>query len=251
MPGKRNPDLPRCGAKNSRGKPCRRYPVGGAGTRCKFHGGLSLRGPLQPSWNDGRFSKWKIMETARQLDLLEPDERMFDLAHDISLIDAWIGLRLKPDIEDGFGATGKELRAAFSAVETAATKEPELLPAAINTLRSILQRRDRGDRGMSELKEWERFRTELVDRERKYRLEKAAMIRPAELSGMLVAIAAIVGELSHVESKKFLVDRLEALFAEYQDAWGLPGRRSESPQGSAQRRIPAAETDDQTADALP
>ena len=46
----------RCGAKNRNGNPCQKWPLNGR-TRCKNHGGKSLRGVASPSFKNGRYSK--------------------------------------------------------------------------------------------------------------------------------------------------------------------------------------------------
>ena len=47
-----------CGAKTRSGSSCKNAPlVGGAGQRCKFHGGMSLSGVNHPNWKHGRCTK--------------------------------------------------------------------------------------------------------------------------------------------------------------------------------------------------
>ena len=47
-----------CGARTRSGTPCKNASlIGGAGHRCKFHGGMSLAGVRHPNWKDGRCTK--------------------------------------------------------------------------------------------------------------------------------------------------------------------------------------------------
>ena len=47
-----------CGAKTRLGSPCRNPPlIGGAGQKCKFHGGMSLTGAAHPNWRHGKCTK--------------------------------------------------------------------------------------------------------------------------------------------------------------------------------------------------
>jgi hypothetical protein len=48
----------KCGASTRSGAPCKNAPlIGGAGQRCKFHGGMSLSGNRHPNWKHGRCTK--------------------------------------------------------------------------------------------------------------------------------------------------------------------------------------------------
>jgi hypothetical protein len=47
-----------CGAKTRSGGQCKKAPlIGGAGQRCKFHGGMSLTGVRHPNWKHGKCTK--------------------------------------------------------------------------------------------------------------------------------------------------------------------------------------------------
>jgi len=47
-----------CGARTRSGMTCKNAPLlGGAGQRCKFHGGMSLTGAAHPNWKHGRCTK--------------------------------------------------------------------------------------------------------------------------------------------------------------------------------------------------
>nr|WP_304610402.1 HGGxSTG domain-containing protein [Polynucleobacter sp. 31A-FELB] len=40
------------------GTPCKNAPlIGGAGQKCKFHGGMSLMGARHPNWRHGKCTK--------------------------------------------------------------------------------------------------------------------------------------------------------------------------------------------------
>lgn len=47
-----------CGARTRSGAPCKNAPlIGGAGQRCKFHGGMSLVDIKHPNWKHGKCTK--------------------------------------------------------------------------------------------------------------------------------------------------------------------------------------------------
>lgn len=49
------PDDRKCGAKNRRGEPCRKWTMKGR-TRCRNHGGASRTGMMHPNFRHGWFS---------------------------------------------------------------------------------------------------------------------------------------------------------------------------------------------------
>jgi hypothetical protein len=54
----------RCGAKNRRGEPCRKWTMSGR-TRCCNHGGASPRGTEHPNYQHGWYSSDPISRTMR------------------------------------------------------------------------------------------------------------------------------------------------------------------------------------------
>lgn len=62
----------RCGARTPRG-PCQRYPAKGR-TRCRLHGGASLRGPAHPRFVDGMSRGRRLLHPTGLVHELTPDE---------------------------------------------------------------------------------------------------------------------------------------------------------------------------------
>ena len=52
-----------CGAKTRAGTPCKKYAMTNGSTKCRKHGGASLRGPENPQYVHGRRSKAYLENT--------------------------------------------------------------------------------------------------------------------------------------------------------------------------------------------
>lgn len=76
-----------CGAKSRAGTPCQQRPLTGR-TRCRLHGGKSLRGIASPSFKDGRHSRFlpKRLIDRYAAGLDDPD--LLELRPEIALLDA-------------------------------------------------------------------------------------------------------------------------------------------------------------------
>lgn len=64
------PEDRRCGARNRRGKPCRKWTMRGR-TRCRNHGGASLNGSLSPHYRHGWYSEEPFHRMMRQTILVQ------------------------------------------------------------------------------------------------------------------------------------------------------------------------------------
>lgn len=65
-----------CGAKNRQGNPCKRSPAKGS-TRCKLHGGASLKGTESGSYKHGLYSKYagdSLREVLSELEDVSSEE---------------------------------------------------------------------------------------------------------------------------------------------------------------------------------
>ena len=64
-----------CGARTRSGTPCKNASlIGGAGHRCKYHGGMSLSGASHPNWKHGwctKESRQRSVETTARIRFLE------------------------------------------------------------------------------------------------------------------------------------------------------------------------------------
>src|SRR5205807_10211401 len=65
---------PRCNAKNRRGVQCKNPSIAPT-TKCRFHGGLSLRGMAAPQYKNGMHSKYlpKHLKEDYEAALADPD----------------------------------------------------------------------------------------------------------------------------------------------------------------------------------
>ena len=86
-------DLPQrhlCGAKTRDGSPCEAYPITGR-TRCKLHGGASLRGIDHPSFRGRGYSKDIPQRYLERLVASQEDPGLAGMRQELGLLDARLG----------------------------------------------------------------------------------------------------------------------------------------------------------------
>lgn len=84
-------DQKKCGAKTRNGSPCQRSPAKGS-TRCKLHGGASLKGTDSPTYKHGLYSKFageSLKDVLIELDGVSSDE-LIQPEQEIKLMSALI-----------------------------------------------------------------------------------------------------------------------------------------------------------------
>jgi len=92
-----------CGAKTRNGNPCQRRPAKGS-SRCKLHGGASLKGVDSPTYKHGLYSKYageSLKKVLSDLENVSSDE-LINPENEIRLMQALIisAESLKSDIPD-------------------------------------------------------------------------------------------------------------------------------------------------------
>lgn len=148
----------KCGAKSRTrgGAPCRAWAVRGR-TRCRMHGGKSLRGADHPNWKDGLYSQALPQDVATAARRALADPTLRDMRQAIALTDARIVERLR-DLHVGAGnwdavtnalarlrTAGDDLnvtRKALDDIEAAATAG-RTRDRAWRDLRDMFQERDK------------------------------------------------------------------------------------------------------------
>ncbi len=83
----------RCGARKQGGELCKNWPIRGR-KRCKFHGGMSLRGPDTPQWKNGQSAyvfKGELLEKFRAAEGIEdPTDLLPELAVERAVFSSFI-----------------------------------------------------------------------------------------------------------------------------------------------------------------
>lgn len=103
-----------CGARSkTTGQPCQKPPlVGGAGGRCKLHGGATPRGPALPQFKTGRYSGLLPAALATRYEEALRDDDLTAMRDEIALVDTRIASLLA-----AAAAGEREDSAAWTAIE--------------------------------------------------------------------------------------------------------------------------------------
>jgi hypothetical protein len=76
-----------CGAKRRNGEPCQKFAIKGS-TRCRLHGGKSLKSIAHPSFKTGKHSKFLPQQLRRDYDATLHDPELLSLRDAIALTEA-------------------------------------------------------------------------------------------------------------------------------------------------------------------
>lgn len=202
-----------CGAKTRKGTPCQRPPVPGR-TRCKLHGGATLRGEESGTFKHGRYSKYMPQRLKQQYeDALENDETNI-LRDNMQLRDAIISERLQT-LEDApdSATVWKELRKQLDIIERAYKDEQYGdLDVAIATLRTLSDERLIYLETLKELKDdlAEQRKDRVAISQIEYKGEQA--ITPQQLMTLMGAVVHLITEtVSSKDERIRLADGLDNL----------------------------------------
>lgn len=205
----------RCTATNRAGERCGRPPVKGS-TVCRFHGGLSPKGPASANWKHGRSSRYVPARMREAVEAIKSDKSYLNLSHETATAKVLYDETLRKIEEGGTADAWKRLRSLRAEVldlqeqaEEAQTeaRRLELQAAQSEALGRMLSEVERSEDALQALDEYHRHvntLVKLVDTERK-RLESAqAYARQEEVEGVVARLAALVlDEIpKHVEDVK-------------------------------------------------
>lgn len=140
-----------CGAKTKRtGKPCPKAPVPGR-TRCKWHGGASLRGPAHPSWKNGGFSTALPQRMIANFEASKSDPELVSNRNLLAVLDSRL-LDIVGSVGDDPGrGVWKAVRAAFKVLDAVPHGDKVGLEKAKAELRTLI------DAGVEEGQVWHEF----------------------------------------------------------------------------------------------
>jgi len=184
-----------CGALTRAKTPCARPPVPGR-TRCKLHGGASLRGIEHPRFKTGRHSKVIPLRLAATYQEKLEDGEILSLVPDIALLDT----RIEELLTQMTVATStwEELRRAYRNLNNAARSEDRT--AAEDAMREL--GRIIGE-GSAEASRWKdtiavlKERRQLVDTERKLAFDEKNAVQAEQVLAMQGLILSIIHEHVH------------------------------------------------------
>jgi hypothetical protein len=76
---------------------------------CRYHGGLSLRGPASPRWKHGRYSRYVPERMVQAVETLRDDPRLLEMAHELSVLKVQFDEALAKAQEGGTAAAWARL----------------------------------------------------------------------------------------------------------------------------------------------
>lgn len=177
-----------CTAKSKQsGVQCKRHAVPG-GTKCKIHGGGSLKGVATPAFKTGRYSKYLPQRLTERYQEAVSDDELLALRDDIALLDSRVADLLGRVDRGEAGRLWTEAKSAFRDLKSAMQgKDSTALLKAVDSLDGVL------GRGLSDYAAWNEIhslldqRRKLVESERKRLVEMQQMVT-SEQAVMLVSV---------------------------------------------------------------
>lgn len=178
-----------CNAKSkSTGEQCKQ-PASTGSTKCRYHGGKSLKGIASPNIKTGRYSKYLPTRMQERYEEARTDSELLALREDIALLDGRLADLLKRVDHGEAGQAWKEVRAAFTDLTVAmSTANGEKLLIATKELELVI------GRGLSDYMAWDEIsrlleqRRKLSESERKRLVDMQNMVTGQEAQLLIDAL---------------------------------------------------------------
>lgn len=195
---------PRCTAWNARSnRQCRNLPMIGK-TKCKYHGGASLRGIASPSWKTGRFSNTIPARLTESFNLSLSNPDLLELRTEIALLDARTedllshaqtgeSGQLLSDLSDL--ADSVEIATQLQRTEKNETKKHEYAiqaSEALNKLFAIIRGGKKDFYVWQEIKDNLETRRRLVETERRRLIDMQTMVTSEQAISLMQALSLAV-----------------------------------------------------------
>lgn len=183
----------RCNARaKTTGKTCRYWAVAG-GTKCRYHGGLSLRGIASPRYRHGMYSKYLPVRMREMCLKAMDDPELLALGPEIALTDSRTVDLLKRVDSGESGALWQQLRASWQAfMEARVRGDTEGMRVALEAHEVLLTR------GQADYAAWDAVgrstdrRQRLVETEHKHRVQHEYLITIERVNMYLNLVADII-----------------------------------------------------------
>lgn len=177
----------------STGERCKRPTVNGT-TKCRFHGGMSLRGAASPTFKDGSRSKYAPVQIANRYEEALDDPRLMDLTSNIALREAFIRERLEaldkaPDPAQVWRELAKQLNAMEIAYNDA---DPKKMAEAIWSMRSLIDERTRYHKTRNEIEGALDSQSRDIEREKRLKLQGEHAASADEIVFIMKALLAFM-----------------------------------------------------------
>lgn len=189
----RGEEAPRyCGAKTRGGGKCKKAPLEGR-TRCKLHGGASLRGPESKTFKHGLYSKAVPKNLKTNFTNLLSDPNLLEGRAEVALMQLRL-TQLSGRVQSNeSGRAWAQLKALFTRFKAANEEEnQEGMLAALNEMSLLVDGEVNDEAAWEELSEFVEKATRIAEREWKRVLANRQVISIEQVHAIAAALIAAV-----------------------------------------------------------
>lgn len=187
-----NPAL-QCTAKaKNTGQRCMQPIVPGM-TKCRYHGGKSLKGPDQPNWKHGRYSKYLPELVKARYETARRDPELLGLREEIALIDARLSQLLEKVNRGETEMLFPRIQEAFRQVMLGKSQHNEFLELqAFDKLKTLIEEGASESEAWGEIRQSIKLRAELSRGEIKRLETMQQMITATQAMSLLARVVTVI-----------------------------------------------------------
>lgn len=191
-----------CGAKTSKGTPCRKPPKPGK-NRCKLHGGNNLSGIAHPNYKDGRYTNDIPARLVENYEAAKNDPNLLSVRDDMALLEARIRDLLKRVDSGESGRLWRQLRETYQAFRRATNAgEDDEAKRLLSEIGQLINAGYQDAQAWTEIENTIERKRKLGADERKRLVEMEQMIQTDRM--LLVAGALVDAVRKHVSDRDIL-----------------------------------------------
>jgi hypothetical protein len=169
------------------GSPCGAIAVKGT-TKCKFHGGRSLSGPLHPSFKTGKYSKHLPAQLAARYEEARANPRLLSLGDDIAVAEARLAALLEQVTTGESASAWGDMQALMTEFEAARVRgDASAMGSLFQRLRGVVERGSAGVGAWDEIRKVWEIRGKLIQTETKTLLAMQQIMTVQQVMLMLGA----------------------------------------------------------------
>ena len=194
----------KCNGHNRKGEICGRWAMMGM-TKCKYHGGASLKGAASPLLIHGRYSKYLPESLQEKYLIALHDPNLLQLRDDVALMDARLGEMFEKLKQGESGGAWISVSKAFQKLRSARDEGMKAMEfEAMHALEDAIEK------GVSDLESWQEIhatvdqRRRLVADEYKVQVNLKQMMSAEKAMSLLAAVVEAIKRAVnlHCQDKK-------------------------------------------------
>lgn len=197
-----------CGAINRKGTECRNAPMENG--RCKYHGGLTPKGPNHPNFIHGRYSKYLPESMSIIVDDMMTSPDHLNQREQIAILDALLVENLREVHVGGGGEIWDQLKKLKDDyIRAQNRKRPADMVVIVNEVMDVIESGYGRILAMREARDTIESRRRVTESERKRRIEEDEMIPVDRVVVLLTRIGdTIQRHVSEEDSRRAIVDEI-------------------------------------------